>query len=259
MSLAVIFSGTFIMDEIDCLLVGEVASVVFQAPPPHGSIALPESRLLTLVVLVGGAVGTGPFDEAERLKGEVVFSGFGGTEGGSVGVVVDMDENKSKELVEVAGGAAADFVDPTVALTGLKSRPEEVDLCEFGIESKNPPPLSGGEEIFGAVFGDLGGLKDPRFENASNFSGGGGDVVDGKLNPLKASVSSPNASDCDLACCCGWGENDPNEVLRSWWAGACGLGADAYKDRIDCLRSGLEGPVEPTLDDVVLDERFAAG
>lgn len=81
-------------------------------------------------------------------------------------------------------------------------------------------------------------------------------MVVGKLKPLKASVSPPNASDWDLACCCGWVENDPNEVLRSCCGGDCGLGADAYKDRMDCLRSGLEGPVEPIWDDGVLDGRF---
>jgi hypothetical protein len=34
----------------------------------------------------------------------------------------------------------------------------------------------------------------------------------------------------------------PNDDCRSCvgWGGACGFGADAYNDSIDCLRSGLE-------------------
>lgn len=173
MSLAVIVSGTFIIDEEVCLLIGEVTSAVFQALPPHGSMALLESMLLTLAVLVGGDTGAGSLAGADRLKMEFTFSVFGRTVGGDVGVVVDMDEKRSKVLVEVAGGAAADFVDPIVAPTRLKSRPEEIEgflaCCGFGAESKNPPLLNGGEEIFEAVGGDLGALNDPRFENASCF------------------------------------------------------------------------------------------
>ena len=53
----------------------------------------------------------------------------------------------------------------------------------------------------------------------------------------------------EVDCCCTGGDCiPPNEGWRSCcgccWG--CGFGAEAYKDKMDCLRSGLEGPVEPT-------------
>jgi hypothetical protein len=49
---------------------------------------------------------------------------------------------------------------------------------------------------------------------------GGGEVVDGKLSPLKASVSPPKLEDAD----CGAGDaKSPNEDWRSCCTGGWGL------------------------------------
>lgn len=61
--------------------------------------------------------------------------------------------------------------------------------------SKKPPPADpDGDVIFGAAGVDLAPPKDERLENAVDFSAGlgsGGEVVVGKLSPLKASVRPP--------------------------------------------------------------------
>jgi hypothetical protein len=78
-------------------------------------------------------------------------------------------------------------------------------------------------------------------------------VVDGKLKPLNASVKAPRFDDWD----CG-DDILPNEDVRSCWAGAgCGFGAVAYRDKIDCLRSGLDIPVDPPVVGAALPERLA--
>lgn len=45
----------------------------------------------------------------------------------------------------------------------------------------------------------------------------------------------------------------PNEDWRSCCGGGCGFGAEAYNERIDCLRSGLDGAVDPEGVDAELD------
>lgn len=84
---------------------------------------------------------------------------------------------------------------------------------------------------------------------------GGGDVVAfelGKLRPLNASESPPKAS-CD---CAGGCDEVPREGCRlcgAIWAWV--IGAEEYRERIDCFRSGREGIVEPTGFEEALDGR----
>ena len=84
---------------------------------------------------------------------------------------------------------------------------------------------------------------------------GGGDVVVfelGKLRPLNASERPAKAS-CD---CVGGCDAVPEEGCRlcgAVWAWA--FGADEYRERIDCLRSGRDGAVEPTGLDEALEGR----
>jgi hypothetical protein len=55
---------------------------------------------------------------------------------------------------------------------------------------------------FGAAGLDLAAPKDERLENAEGLSAGlagGGEVVVGKLNPLKASVSPPMLDEVEAA------------------------------------------------------------
>lgn len=79
-----------------------------------------------------------------------------------------------------------------------------------------------------------------RFEKADWLACGGdfGAVVLGKLRLAKASVIPPNGSFWPA----GGDAMPPNEGCRSCadWGGGCGFGAAAYKDKIDCFRSGLE-------------------
>ena len=73
------------------------------------------------------------------------------------------------------------------------------------------------------------------------MGGGAGCEADGlKFRFPKASSSPPKPPPC-------WAEGDcgpPKDVWRSCCGGGCGggCGLAAYRERIDCLRSGLEGP-----------------
>lgn len=77
-----------------------------------------------------------------------------------------------------------------------------------------------------------------------------------KFRLLKASSSPPNADDCVVddcippkevcrPCCGGW-------VVIGDWGGGWGLGAVAYKERIDCFRSGRDIAVVPVGVDAAL-------
>lgn len=128
------------------------------------------------------------------------------------------------------------------------------------ILSNKLPPLAEavGEEILGAAGGDFLLVKSVKLAKGDGFSagfGGGGEVVDGKLNPLKASVNPPMFEED------GWGGAgdaiSPKEVLRSCCGGAGG--GFAYRDRIDCFRSGREIPAELPGVEAVLAGRLVVG
>lgn len=143
------------------------------------------------------------------------------------------EEKRSNISFDELGGAAGAFVEPIVApirLRLLDDEIEEVFACGGGLvtfegkSSKRLPPLEKpGGVIFGAAGGDFGPASASKFEKFDCFRAGG-EVVEGKLKPLKASVSPPKASllglEMGCCCCCGGGEaRDPNDDVRSCWAG----------------------------------------
>ena len=76
-----------------------------------------------------------------------------------------------------------------------------------------------------------------------------GDAVEVKLRLLNASSRPP-----DVCCCCELGDCiPPNMSWLSCGGCDCVRGAEEYKERMDCLRSGLEGAVGPLGVDVALD------
>ena len=138
----------------------------------------------------------------------------------------------------------------------LKSSPLEGCLTggdffcgtDFGVGSKKLPPLNGAEETFGTdgAAVEIGPEpKPPIPENAELLDCNGGAAAVavlelGKLRPLKASVRPPKASFC-----CAGGDAIPpkRSCLACCGSGAgAGLGADEYSDKMDCFKSGREGP-----------------
>ena len=124
--------------------------------------------------------------------------------------------------------------------------------ASFGPASKKPPPLKGGGDVTWSA-----AVEDRWFAGLLKFAKGsdlcscwgfglcGGDTGGLKLRLLNASSKSLKL---EVDCCCTGGDCiPPNEGWRSCcdccWG--CGFGAEAYNDKMDCLRSGLEGPVEP--------------
>jgi hypothetical protein len=127
---------------------------------------------------------------------------------------------------------------------------------EVKLAKRSPLADPAGEVTLGAAGVDLALPKFVRFANGEGFSAGlagGGEVVDGKLSPLKASVKPPMFED-EGAC----GDAiSPNELFRSCWTGAgCGF---EYRDRIDCFKSGRDIPLGAAGVDEVLDGRLPAG
>lgn len=156
-------------------------------------------------LLDGGAVGTGAgFDAGagEEKSSKSPKRSFGGglagegTFGGGGG---DCVKAKSRPFDGARAGAGGDFG----CVEGAGGR-----------LSKKVPPLKGGGDVtFGADGADLVGMLGVnllRSENADCcFGGGGGDVVEGKLRPLKAFVKPPKASGCAGGGDCGGGEAMP--------------------------------------------------
>lgn len=128
---------------------------------------------------------------------------------------------------------------------------------EEKLSNKSPLADPDGDVTLGAAGLDLAAPKDVRLENAEGFStgfAGGGEVVEGKLSPLKASVRPPMFDEAEG----GAGEAmSPNELPRWCCAGAAGCGFE-YRDKIDCLRSGRDIPVGAAGVEAVLAGRLAA-
>lgn len=105
---------------------------------------------------------------------------------------------------------------------------------------------------FGAAGVDLGLVKPARLENGEAISAdlaAGDGLLDGKVNPLKASVRPPRFDD-------DWAAGEARSLtdeVRSCCAGAGG--GFAYRDRMDCLRSGRDMPLAPIWLGVVLAGR----
>lgn len=96
-------------------------------------------------------------------------------------------------------------------------------LGDVKLSKRSPLAEPDGDVTFGAAGVDFALPKLVKLANGDVFSAGlgGGEVVDGKLSPLKASVRPPMFDDAGGAV----GEAmSPKELLRSCWAGA-GAGA----------------------------------
>lgn len=93
---------------------------------------------------------------------------------------------------------------------------------EAKLSNRSPLADPDGDVTRGAAGVDLAAPKDARLENAEGFStglAGGGEVVEGKLSPLKASVRPPMFDEADG----GAGDAmSPNELPRWCWAGGAG-------------------------------------
>lgn len=112
----------------------------------------------------------------------------------------------------------------------------------LGPVSKKPPPFKGGGDVIEAEAKLVPCFEGfPKLANGSLFGAGcvwdGGEEVVAKFKPLNASSSPPDIDDC-----CIVGDCMPPKMS---WLSCCGWdcvrGAEAYKERMDCLRSGLEG------------------
>jgi len=118
-------------------------------------------------------------------------------------------------------------------------------LGAAGLESKKlpPPPNILDDDVAG---GDFVLEKLSRPENGEGL--GAGAALNERL--LNASFIPPKDDCCGDVCACG-DDIPPNESPRaccSGWAAAAGF--EAYSDKMDCLRSGLDGAaaVGPVLD-----------
>lgn len=226
--------------------------------PQGSSLENPENALeLTGASGADLGVGCGTGAGAERLKAEFRVEGGGAGFEGMLGCEGVGSEKSKRSLGALL---AAGFVVGAVVDAKLKSSSGFDALgvrngwvfcvggfdviagfsAGLGLVSKNPPPLNGGGDV---IEGEaklvrcaegLLKLANGSLLGAGCACGGGGAVVDAKLRPPKAS-SSPDD-------CCVVGDCMPPKMS---WLSCCGCdcvrGAEAYKERIDCLRSGLEG------------------
>lgn len=128
------------------------------------------------------------------------------------------------------------------------ARPEEGLVVRFwtggdlGFESKKlPPPPNMLDEAVDA--GDFALEKASRPANGEGLGAAAGAGL--KLRLPNASFMPPNADCVGDVCDCG-DARPPNDSCRACCCCGCaaGFGVEAYSDRIDCLRSGLDGAAE---------------
>lgn len=231
-SLAVRVSGTFIIDAAVVVVegAGGAGSGVDQAlPPPQGSMLAGRALAIDAVDAAGawGLGGGGALMLKAELSSccgdEMTGGGDGdataaGAGGGDDRPNRSFDRDDDGGGFGLVGGGEAKPPNP-------ESNPlEEIDVVrdwglaggmvgEVRLSNKLPPPPVEmvGEEILGAAGVDFAKLV--RLAKGEGFSagfGGGGDVVDGKLNPLNASVRPPT----EEADCGGGDARSPNEVVR---------------------------------------------
>lgn len=220
-------------------------SGVVHAFPPQGSMV--EEGMLAVTAGVGtvevsclGGDGGGGL----RLKADFISSWgeiFGGGAAAGAGGG-DERPNKSSEGDEIGGsgffggdgcgacggGGDAKSVKP---ISCPKDEIEALrdwccgaggDVGEVRLSNKLTPPLADavGADILGAAGVDFLVAKLVRLANGDGFSAGfgaGGEVVDGMLSPLKASVIAPIFEDEEGG---GGDAISPNEGVRWCWAGA---------------------------------------
>ena len=233
-SLAVSFSGTFIIDAVDFSAGTGSGSGAPQAllPPPQGSM-LEESMLaltagVETVAVSGCGLGGGGGDGL-RLKADFISSCGDRAGGGAAAVVVeggDERPNRSSEadgpggkgLLSCGGfdgcGAGAGAGAGAGDAKSVKPRScpieneslrdwclgDEGPVGDVRLSNKLALPAADalGEETLGAAGGDLALAKLVRLANGDGFStgfDGGGELVDGMVNPLNASVKPPMFDD----------------------------------------------------------------
>lgn len=109
---------------------------------------------------------------------------------------------------------------------------------DLGFASKKlpPPPNMLDEDVEG---GDFALEKASRPEKGDGL--GAGAALKDRLP--KASFIPPNA-DCVGDVCDARPPNDSWRACCWGWGCAAGLGVEAYSDKMDCLRSGLDGAAE---------------
>lgn len=238
--------------------------------PQGSSLEKPENEL-ELTAATGADLGAGceTGAGAERLKAELIF------EDGGAGfeAIVGCDGNGSENSKRSLGAPLAGGLEGGTVVDGKLKSPGPFDALGVrngrlacvvssgaftgfgaGLEPvpKKPLPLKGGGEVIEDVvklvrwLGDLLKLANGSVLGTGCACCDGGDVVGGKLRPLNAS-SRPDD-------CCVVGACMPPKMS---WLSCCGCdcvrGAEAYRERMDCLRSGLEGAVAPTGVEVPLE------
>jgi len=230
----------------------EVVVVVFAAgwlgaEEPHTSLPPHASMLENPPLKLGAAAGAGAGAGAgvERLKAELIGgedTGAGAALGAGAGAE-GMERSRRSPIPDEEGaglvGAGEEKDEKSlIPLEGLIVR-----LCawpyaggDFGFESKKlpPPPNMFDEDVVGGDFA-LEKLSSP--EKGEGLGCAGAAWL--KLRPLKASFIPPKLD------CWGdawlWGDAmPPKDSCRACCCG-CAAGFAAYSDRIDCLRSGLDG------------------
>lgn len=195
-------------------------------PPPHGSMLGGSMLALTAgvetVAVSGCGLGAGGGDGL-RLKADFISScgdrtGGGAAAAAAVAVVLvegggdarpkrssEADGPEEKGLLGCAGAGAgagdAKSVKPKSCPKEIESLRDwglgdEVLVGEVRLSNKLALPAAEavGEETFGAAGGDLALAKLVRLANGEGFSAGfdgGGELVEGMVNPLNASVKPP--------------------------------------------------------------------
>lgn len=237
-SLAVKVSGRFIMLEVDDTAgAGAGAGTGSGLPhalPPQGSMLAdmtpPAAAVATGTVGLAGAGGW--MEGLERLNAELIscwgdeIVGLGGAAGAAGAGGGEDRPNKSFERDE-GGLGFAGLVDGEAKPPKPKSCPPlEIEalrdwgLCadrvgEVKLSNRSPLAEPEGEVTLGAAGVDLVFEKLARLANGDGFSAGlagGGEVVEGKLSPLKASVRPPMFDAVEE----GGGEaKSPKELIRA--------------------------------------------
>lgn len=232
-SFAVRVLGTFIMDDAVGAGAGAGAgagtgSGVLHAFPPQGSMILAaEATDAAGSPSLGATLGCN--EGLERLKAELISSceEFTVDLGRAGGAGDEESPNKSLERDDDGGLGFEGLLEGEVSPPNPRSCDgEEIEVVRdwgFGgdivgeakLSKRSPPADPDGEVTFGAAGEDLVCENLARLAKGEGFStgfAGGGEVVEGKLNPLKASVKPPIFEDVEVAV----GEaRSPKELLRS--------------------------------------------
>lgn len=212
-SLAVNVSGTFIIDAAEGAGGAGAGAVtgsgVLHALPPHGSIMPAAAAVAVGTAGLGGADGCG--EGLVRLKADCisccgeVTAGLGGAARVAGAVGGEESPNKSFERDDEGGlglalGGGGDVNPPKPKswelddMDAVRDWGFDADMGEAKLSKRSPLADPEGDVTFGAAGVDFALEKLAKLANGDGFSAGlagGGEVVEGKLNPLNASVRPP--------------------------------------------------------------------